>query len=343
MARLVGDDAGIGRAVRAVDRDDPVLVYDLGSGVVAIVNTTDTDRVAFLSVGEQTVELPVGARHFSAWDYEHNRYGVVSGPGAVRVDRSQVMEVPDGVVVVFDDDTIEVRPRYGASGHRLTEAQINGEALEHKSDEACGFFAGSAALPLAVEVSTKPAVRCHADLERWVVLTPNGLERHASFVHRSSPDSARLIWSDSQPETDQLELEISWYERSARRQQLALRLPVHSQAGLAEIEFPSLVPPARIDIRLLAYNHSGQLVAAPRGELRLVFRHRDLPTIAYAIDGAVMIRILHAARYEQCAIVDVAAEAFTEGRWQPLKLNIGSSGQHARHLQASEEWQEVLP
>jgi hypothetical protein len=38
----------------------------------------------------------------------------------------------------------------------------------------------------------------------------------------------------------------------------------------------------------------------------------------------------------------VRAEAFSEGRWRHLALNIGGPGQHARHLELSEEWQELI-
>jgi hypothetical protein len=342
LTRSVAQDAGILRPVRSIDRDDPVLVYDLGSGMVAVVNTSDIDRVASIDLAGRLIEIPVAARHFSAWDHADRQFAVISGPGTLRDDGQAVLTTPDNVTVVFDEGSIEVRPRYHDGGGRQTEALADGVRLGYQMDDASGYFAGPAALPLSVEVLDEPTIRCRADLERYVALAPHGNAARGAYVQLAVPDACRILWTDAPEGVDRFEIELIWHERLGKPKRHRLSAIVRSRAGLIEFDPPTITPPAAVQIEVRAFGEAGVQVPVPPARLQLAYRDRDLPSMSYRTGEAKIGRILHPLRYEDCSIVDVRAEAFSEGRWRHLALNIGGPGQHARHLELSEEWQELI-
>jgi hypothetical protein len=342
LTRAVGEHANIGRPVRGIDPDDPVLVYDLGSGIVAVVNTTDVDRVTTVEVSGRQIELPVAARHFSAWDYRARRFAVVSGAGSLRDNGEELIRTPEDTTVVFDDGAVEVRPRYSDRGGRTTEALLNRERLAYEIDDAAGYFSGQGDLPIVIEVSTELTIRCRADFERYVVLTSDGSTARGSFVQLTTPDRCKLLWTDALEHVDRLDVEFVWHERLGPARSQHTTVNAASQSGMVAVTAPPIVSPASVAITVTAFDAGGLAMPVPATRLHLAYEDRDVPSMSYRTGEAKMARIIHPMRFEDCSIVEVRSEAFSEGRWRRLTLNIGGRGQHARHLESSEEWQELL-
>jgi hypothetical protein len=342
LARYITAELDILRQVRSVDPEAEVLVYDLGSGIVAAVNSSDEDQVAIVDCAGRTLELPVGARHFSAWDLETMRYAVVSAEGSVRVDGAVWMTTPPASITVFADGAIEVRPRYDGRGERTTDVAANGAKLDYRADDACGFFAGRAELPVFVEATAEATVRCQATFEQSIEFAPMGDSAMGQYVHRADPDNYRLAWTDAPSDLARLDVQFSWTARSSQRKTFVSSTVAASRTGLIEIDPPTIRGLAAVTVEVRGSDRLGRSVSAPASRLEMTYLDRGLPSMSYAVGNAKLVRILHPMLYENCTIVRVAAEAFSEGRWSPLTLNVGGPGQHARHLQFSEEWQDLF-
>jgi hypothetical protein len=97
-----------------------------------------------------------------------------------------------------------------------------------------------------------------------------------------------------------------------------------------------------IRLSVKGYSSEGRVVALTSATLVRRFRSRRLPSFAYPIDEvAKVVRTLHPMHYEDCRITHVQAVVLSRATWRPLRVVIGDLGQHSRHLQLSEDMQEV--
>lgn len=368
LVRWIAPDA-VRRRVRAADPDDRTLVYDVG-GAVVLVNTEDADREVSVVVDGIPYRIPVGARRFSAWDAGTNAYGIISAEGAVVRDGVSLAEGVRGAYVVIDDASIAVRPFHDERGQMVTGIVADGTLLDRDRDDAGPVFHGRGVRPFGLEIESTPTLAVDADLEHRLVLSdlegsstqrPDPVKdalaiaehaaqgpgsshvvtHRATFIPRSAPDDALVEWEATEA-VARIAVAASWYDEREGFQEWSCGLTVDGPTGRVLLPEMPLPMEVSMTVSVRALGPDGSPVPLSAAVLVRRFRSRRLPSFAYPVDGtAKVVRTLHPMRYEDCRITRVEGRVLSRGAWRPLRVVVGERGQHSRHLQLSEDMQEV--
>jgi hypothetical protein len=303
--------------------------------------------------------VDVAAGSFSAVQLSGSaRIAVLSGPGAVVVNGTTLVDSDVPAAVLLDPSVVQVQPLFSSAGERVTQVHVDGRPAELDTGSGQDVWVAPtpASVPVTVRADVRALARSRARYERVVPVVPDawpaGAQDKPSIVDEvpptsrpglhtllAAPDTAWLEWRGEPVPGARIGVRYRWWSAlGVGEGEHTYELDLSAPAGTVAVQLP-LEYPALVDCTADA---AGQDV-----EVRLVYRAvDDLDTLTTRLsDRHVRVRFLHPMRRQGFDIVDAAADVLDDegggGVWRPARLTIGHRGMHARHLQWAEDWVDV--
>ncbi len=316
--------------------------------MVAVFNSALDATVADLMGTQGEVLLPVAGKGLGAYQIEAGQltFAVLDSEGALKVNGQELIRVPAGLLVRYDHGHLRIRPYYLADGHETLAVTVNGHKLMAEKDALSPYYVlEQCELPLQIGVERRERVRAMADFEQREVLVKGETKEGIQQVVLLPRADTLLLESECASEVAALRVDVFYCTADAAWQPLWRgELPITDNC-LQRSVLPFTAGPLEVlEFRIVPLDRRGQAISARfKATLLAVYKRRPIPSMSYAENDLITIRLLYPYAYEHCQVKELYAEAFSQGEWRPLSIYVGENGQHINRLYRSEFTTYIMP